>query len=95
MVRNYLFVFLVSMVPIIELRGAIPIGLGLGLPALPTYLVCVVAGAGIFLAGGGAFSEIPTIVGVGTIITAFFMGPLIEFFNVTVARPMLNGKQQA
>ncbi|MGN0663074.1 MAG: COG2426 family protein [Faecalibacterium sp.] len=42
MVRNYLFVFLVSMVPIIELRGAIPIGLGLGLPALPTYLVCVV-----------------------------------------------------
>ena len=60
-----------------------------------TDLVCVVAGAGIFLAGGGAFSEIPTIVGVGTIITAFFMGPLIEFFNVTVARPMLNGKQQA
>ena len=42
MVRNYLFVFLFSMVPIIELRGAIPIGLGLGLPALPTYLVCVV-----------------------------------------------------
>ena len=32
---------------------------------------------------------IPTIVGVGTIITAFFMGPLIEFFNVKVARPML------
>ena len=29
------------MVPAIELRGAIPIGLGMGLPALPTYLVCV------------------------------------------------------
>lgn len=28
-------------------------------------------------------------VGVGTIITAFFMGPLIEFFNVHIARPML------
>ncbi|MGN0707724.1 MAG: COG2426 family protein [Faecalibacterium sp.] len=41
MLKSYLFVFLVSMVPIIELRGAIPIGLGMGLPALPTYLVCV------------------------------------------------------
>ena len=26
---------------------------------------------------------------VGTIITAFFMGPLIELFNVHVARPLL------
>ncbi|MGN0763196.1 MAG: YitT family protein [Aristaeellaceae bacterium] len=59
-----------------------------------TDLVCVLAGAGIFLLGGGTFSEIPTIVGVGTIITAFFMGPLIEFFNVKVARPMLNGQKQ-
>ena len=32
-----------------------------------------------------------TIAGVGTIITAFFMGPLIEFFNVHCARPVLNG----
>ena len=31
------------------------------------------------------------VVGVGTIITAFFMGPLIEFFNVHCARPVLNG----
>ena len=41
MLKNYLFIFFVFMVPIIELRGAIPIGLGMGLPALPTYLVCV------------------------------------------------------
>lgn len=33
------------------------------------------------------------IVGVGTLITAFFMGPLIDFFNVHVARPFLYGKQ--
>ena len=33
--------------------------------------------------------------GVGTIITAFFMGPLIEFFNVKVARPFLaKGKKE-
>ena len=30
--NRYLYVFLVSMVPLIELRGAIPIGVGLGLP---------------------------------------------------------------
>ena len=30
------------------------------------------------------------VAGVGTIITAFFMGPLIEFFNVHCARPILN-----
>ena len=41
MLKNNLMVFFVSMVPVIELRGAIPIGLGMGLPALPTYLVCV------------------------------------------------------
>ena len=41
MLKNYLLVFFISMVPIVELRGAIPIGLGLGLPALPTYFLCV------------------------------------------------------
>ncbi len=41
MLQKYLWVFLISMVPIIELRGAIPIGLAWGLPAVPTYIVCV------------------------------------------------------
>ena len=41
MIQHYLLVFLISMIPIIELRGAIPIGIGLGLPVAPTYLVCV------------------------------------------------------
>ena len=54
-----------------------------------TDVVCVILGSVIFVIGGGAFKEIPTIVGVGTIITAFFMGPLIEFFNVKIARPFL------
>ena len=56
-------------------------------------LVCVIAGCGIFLLAGGTWQDIPTIAGVGTIITAFFMGPLIEFFNVKVARPFLAGKK--
>ena len=58
-----------------------------------TDLVCVVLGTVIFLLGGGTWRQVPTVVGVGTIITAFFMGPLIEFFNVKVARPLLKEKE--
>ena len=39
---RYVLVFLVSMVPIIELRGAVPIGIGWGLDPIPTYLVSIV-----------------------------------------------------
>lgn len=59
-----------------------------------TDLICVIAGCVIFLIGGGTIGEIPTIAGVGTIITAFFMGPLIELFNEKVARPFLNKGQK-
>ncbi|MBQ6029421.1 MAG: hypothetical protein IJL24_07855 [Treponema sp.] len=54
-----------------------------------TDIACVILGAALFVLGGGKISAIPTIAGIGTIITAFFMGPLIEFFNVHVARPLL------
>ena len=56
---------------------------------IATDVVCVVSGVLLFLAAGGTIGQIPTIAGVGTIITAFFMGPLIEYFNVRVARPLL------
>ena len=52
-------------------------------------LVCVIVGVGLFLLAGGAVARIPTIAGVGTVITAFFMGPLIAWFNKTIAEPML------
>lgn len=55
-----------------------------------TDLVCVILGVILFLTAGGTISQIPTIAGIGTIITAFFMGPLIEFYNVHIARPFLN-----
>lgn len=42
MLWKYLAVFFVSMVPVVELRGAIPIGIGMGLPMLPTYVVAVI-----------------------------------------------------
>lgn len=46
MLKKYLLVFLVSMVPLIELRGSVPIGLssllGDALPILPLYIVCII-----------------------------------------------------
>lgn len=38
---KYLWVFLIAMVPIIELRGALPIAIGMGLPAIPSIIVAV------------------------------------------------------
>ena len=57
-----------------------------------TDLVCVVAGAVLFVAAGNPIGRIPTIVGIGTIVTAFFMGPLIDLFHSKIARPLL-GKE--
>ena len=39
---DIIYTFLLSMVPIIELRGAIPLGAGLGLPWYINYIVCVI-----------------------------------------------------
>lgn len=59
-----------------------------------TDIICVIGGVVLFLVSGGEAQQIPTIAGIGTIITAFFMGPLIEFFNVHIARPILNGNHK-
>ena len=39
---KWILVFLISMVPLIELRGAIPFAQGFGLPLLPSYIVAVI-----------------------------------------------------
>ena len=41
MFLKYLIVFLISMVPLIELRGAIPYAVGFQLPLLPYYIVAI------------------------------------------------------
>lgn len=41
-VLSCIITFLVSMIPIIELRGAIPIGVGLGVPELLALLIAIV-----------------------------------------------------
>ena len=40
--KKYLIVFLISMVPLIELRGAIPYAVGFNLPMIPSYIVAVI-----------------------------------------------------
>lgn len=46
MFKKYIIVFLISMIPLIELRGAVPVGLssafGDVLPIIPLYIVCII-----------------------------------------------------
>ena len=42
MLQKYLLIFLVSMVPLIELRGGVPIAVGMGLSYFPSLIICVI-----------------------------------------------------
>lgn len=42
MFGKYLIIFLVSMIPLIELRGAIVMAVGMGLDYIPALVVCVI-----------------------------------------------------
>ena len=42
MLKSYLLVFFVSMVPLVELRGSIIISQGLQLPVLSSYIVAII-----------------------------------------------------
>ena len=57
-----------------------------------TDSVCVAAGAALCLLAGMPVRQIFGSVGIGTVITAFFMGPLIAFFNKKVAQPLLGAE---
>jgi uncharacterized membrane protein len=41
MFRKYLMVFLISMLPLVELRGAIPYAVGYSLPLIPSFIVAI------------------------------------------------------
>jgi uncharacterized membrane protein len=41
-ILNYIIVFLISMVPLIELRGAIPVAMTMGLDVVWAYVICVI-----------------------------------------------------
>lgn len=42
MLTKYLSVFFISMVPLIELRGAIPVGVAMGLPLWQVYVIAII-----------------------------------------------------
>ena len=42
MLKKYILVFLISMVPLIELRGAIPVGWGYEIPIFELYAICII-----------------------------------------------------
>ena len=42
MLQKYIIVFLISMVPLIELRGAIPYSAVMGLPLIQSYLIAII-----------------------------------------------------
>ena len=42
MLTKYLWIFFISMVPIVELRGAIPVSQVMGLPMVASYIICII-----------------------------------------------------
>lgn len=42
MLKHYIMIFFISMVPLIELRGAIPYSQYYGLPIVTSYIICII-----------------------------------------------------
>ena len=42
MFKKYLIVFLISMLPLVEIRGAIPYAVGFNLPLIPSYAIAII-----------------------------------------------------
>ena len=57
-----------------------------------TDFTCVAIGITLYFLATKSFAGLPAIVGIGTIITAFFMGPLIDVFSEKISKPLLYGK---
>ena len=43
MLKKYIYIFLISMIPLIELRGAVPVSQVMRLPIVPSFIVCIIA----------------------------------------------------
>lgn len=57
-------------------------------------LTCVALSFVLLLLAGRGGWEIFGVIGVGTVMTAFFMGPLIAFFNRHISLPLLEGGKE-
>ena len=42
MLKQFVWIFFISMIPLIELRGAIPVSQAMQLPVIQSYLICIV-----------------------------------------------------
>lgn len=42
MLKKYIIIFLISMLPLVELRGAIPVAVGMELPKLTSFIICII-----------------------------------------------------
>ena len=49
--------------------------------------ICVLVGSGAFLLSGGKLAALPEMVGIGTIVIAFCMGPLVDIMQTRMVRP--------
>lgn len=56
-----------------------------------TDSVCIITGIALFLFSHQGIDQITSLVGIGTIVTAFCMGPVIDFFNRTISASVLSG----
>lgn len=41
MLTKYFAAFFISMIPLVEIRGGVPVALGMGLPLIPSIIACV------------------------------------------------------
>lgn len=58
---------------------------------IATDIICIVLGVILLCFGGESIAEMESFVGVGTILTAFCMGPLIDLYNRKLSAPLLKG----
>ncbi len=42
MLKHYIIIFLISMLPLVELRGALPYSVVFGLDLVPSYIICII-----------------------------------------------------
>ena len=68
---KYLAIFFVSMVPLIELRGAVPIALGWDLDPVASYIICII----------GNMLPVPIILLFVKSVLNWMAGCKVKFFN--------------
>lgn len=61
---------------------------------ISTDIACIILGICMYLISGGPINQITSFIGIGTILTALCMGPLIDLFNRKFSQPMLVRKSR-